>query len=121
MLRGSERILLVDDERPLLDAGKEILEGLGYRVDTAEASSLGALRRFKKDPNQYDLIITDMTMPKMTGEKLAREMMSIRENIPVILCTGYSELISEKKAAAIGIRAYVMKPLEVRPFRVFRG
>jgi PAS domain S-box-containing protein len=110
---GHERILLVDDETILLDMGRQMLEQLGYRVNT-EASSLRALRMFQEDPNRFDLIITDMTMPNMTGEKLAREILQIRRDIPVVLCTGYSEGMSAEKAASLGIRTYLMKPLNMR-------
>ncbi|RJR48834.1 MAG: CHASE2 domain-containing protein [Desulfobacteraceae bacterium] len=113
LMRGWERILLVDDEKPLLDMGKQLLEELGYQVDT-ESSSTEALIKFKNYPDRYDLIITDLTMPGMTGEKLAAEMMRIREDIPVILCSGYSERMSAKKAVAMGVRAYLLKPLNVR-------
>jgi CheY-like chemotaxis protein len=110
---GHERVLLVDDEVTLLGMGKQMLERLGYEVDT-EASSLGALSTFRADPKRFDLIITDMTMPRMTGDQLAQEMMRIRQDIPVILCTGYSDRMSAEKAASLGIRAFLMKPLDMR-------
>jgi PAS domain S-box-containing protein len=107
---GVERILMVDDEKSLTVTGKRLLEGLGYTV-TAKNSSSEALEDFRQDPDQYDLVITDMTMPDMTGDKLAREIMDIRPDMPVILCTGYSELITEESAKEKGIRELVMKPL----------
>ena len=110
---GTERILFIDDEEVLLEIGSQILEQLGYKVVT-EKSSVQALELFRAEPDRFDLVITDMTMPHMTGDKLARELMTIRSNIPVILCTGHSRLVSEEKAQEIGIKAFVMKPLVMR-------
>ena len=109
---GQERILLVDDEESLVAVGKEMLEYLGYEV-TIETINHKALELFQEQPDQFDLVITDMTMPKMTGDKLAARLMEIRPDIPIILCTGYSDLISESKADAIGIRALLKKPLAI--------
>jgi len=106
---GSETILLVDDELSLVNLGKQMLEGLGYGVVT-RTSSLEALEVFRNQPSRFDLVVTDMTMPTMTGDQLATELMKIRPDIPVILCTGFSRKISEPEAKAIGIRAFVMKP-----------
>jgi signal transduction histidine kinase/ActR/RegA family two-component response regulator len=108
---GSERILLVDDEPQIVDMEKQLLEKLGYRV-TARTSSTEALETFASQPDQFDLVITDMTMPQMTGDRLARQIWTIRPGIPVILCTGYSEMISEDKAASMGIRKFILKPAE---------
>jgi two-component system, cell cycle sensor histidine kinase and response regulator CckA len=107
---GAERILFVDDEPELVDLGREMLEHLGYQVVT-ENNGIDALKEFKENPNHYDLVVTDMTMPKLTGEKLARELISIRPKISIILCTGFNEQINEQKAKAIGIKAFLMKPL----------
>ena len=107
---GNERILFIDDEPTLVHIGKQILERLGYEVE-ARTSSLEALELFKIKSEKFDLVITDMTMPKMTGDDLAREILKIRKNIPIILCTGYSKKISEGKAEALGVRALVMKPI----------
>ena len=107
---GNERILFIDDEPSLVYIGKQILERLGYEVE-ARTSSLEALELFKIKSEKFDLVITDMTMPKMTGDHLAREIIKIRANIPIILCTGYSKKISEGKAEASGVRALVMKPV----------
>jgi len=107
---GNERILFVDDEQMILDIGKELLGKLGYDV-VAEKSSVEALELFRADPDQFDLVITDMTMPKMTGDKLAGELMKVRPDIPIILCTGFSPKISEEQAKEIGIKAFAMKPL----------
>ncbi|MBI5968531.1 MAG: PAS domain S-box protein [Deltaproteobacteria bacterium] len=105
-----ESILFIDDEQALADIGKRMLEHLGYKV-SVRTSSIEALELFRAKAGQFDLVITDMTMPNMTGDKLAREMMRIRPGIPIILCTGFSEYISEEKAKEIGIRKFVMKPL----------
>ncbi|MBI9083574.1 MAG: response regulator [Desulfobacterales bacterium] len=108
--KGSERILYVDDDQGLLDMGETILRRLGYRV-TATPSPVEALTWIQSRPDRFDLVITDQTMPRMTGENLARELLRIHPNLPIILCTGYSGLIDETKAAAIGIRAFLFKPV----------
>jgi len=110
---GTEHILFVDDEEPLVELGYQMLESLGYKV-TTRTSSLEALELFKHDPDRFDLIITDQTMPKLTGVNLAREVMKIRPDIPVILCTGFSATITPEKARTAGIREFVMKPLLIR-------
>ncbi len=107
--RGSEHILLVDDEQTIVEIGREALKHLGYHV-AANNSSVEALQLFKDRPDDFDLVITDMTMPNMTGEELARELMRIRPNIPIILCTGYNDMMTEKKAKEMGIREYLAKP-----------
>ncbi len=107
---GTESILVVDDEKAIIDLTKRTLTSLGYTVEV-RASSLEALELFKTMPNKFDLVITDMTMPQMTGDKLSWELMKIRSDIPVILCTGFSEKISIKTAESIGIKAFLMKPL----------
>jgi CheY-like chemotaxis protein len=108
--RGSERILFVDDEQALTEVGQRMLESLGYQV-TVALDGRKALALFKVNPDGFDLVLTDMTMPGMTGEELAKELMRLRPNIPVILCTGFSARIEEKKAMAMGIRAFVCKPV----------
>ena len=108
---GSERILLVDDEPQIVDMEKQLLEKLGYRV-TGRTSSTEALETFASQPDQFDLVITDMTMPQMTGDRLARQIWTIRPGIPVILCTGYNEMISEDKAISMGIRKFILKPVD---------
>ncbi len=108
--QGTERILFVDDEEHIVDLGRQILNRLGYTV-TTKTDSLEALRVFREQPDQFDLVITDMTMPNMTGAGLARELMGICPDIPIILCTGFSELITEERAKEMGIREFVMKPL----------
>ena len=110
---GNERILFLDDEEATVDMVIQTLERLGYEV-TATTSSIEALEVFQAQPNKFDLVITDQTMPNMTGEQLSKELMRIRPDIPIILCTGYSELITEEKAKSMGIREFVMKPLVAR-------
>ena len=89
-----------------------ILERLGYQV-TSRTSSVEALAAFKAKPNEYDLVITDMTMPNMTGVELAPRLREIKSDIPIIICTGFSDMVDEDKAKAIGIREYVMKPIVI--------
>jgi PAS domain S-box-containing protein len=110
MPTGDEKILFIDDEKALVDLGYQILERLGYDV-TTRTSSVEALELFIAQPEKFDLVITDMTMPNMTGDELAGKLMKIRADIPVILCTGYSERISQEKAHAIGIKEFVLKPI----------
>ena len=120
LLRGSERILLLDDEKTLVTMGERMLKRLGYRV-VPQTSSVEALEAFRAQPDKFDLVITDQTMPDMTGEHLSRELMNIRSDIPIILCTGYSQIISEKDARAMGIAGYIMKPMVMRELaRVIR-
>jgi CheY-like chemotaxis protein len=104
----------VDDEPYLLDVEKEMLTRLGY-ASTTMSDPTEALKLFGQQPMRYDLVITDMTMPKMTGDKLAREIMQIRSDIPIILCTGYSELVSPEQAATMGIKGYLTKPFSMGP------
>jgi signal transduction histidine kinase/CheY-like chemotaxis protein len=110
---GSERILLVDDEKAMVEMGRQMLESLGYKV-TAQTSSVDALSDFKTRPDAFDLVMTDMTMPRMTGADLSQEILKTRPDIPIILCTGFSERIQEDSAKAIGIREFVLKPVVLR-------
>ena len=110
---GGETILFVDDEQALVTMSKKMLELLGYHAVT-RTSSIEAYELFQHDPYRFDLVITDMTMPNMTGDKLAVKILEIRPDIPVILCTGYSEQITEQRAKGIGIKAFLMKPLVMR-------
>jgi len=108
--KGIERILFVDDEKSAVDAVKKMLERLGYRV-TARTNSIEALETFRNDPKIFDLVITDMTMPNMTGKKLASELKTFRPDLPIILCTGFSDQIDEKESKEMGIDAFIMKPI----------
>jgi PAS domain S-box-containing protein len=107
---GTERILFVDDEQALVKMGKQLLEFLGYKVTTS-TSSIEALELFKVQPDKFDLVITDLTMPNMTGDELAQKLMAIRPDIPVILCTGFSTKMTAEKTKKMGIRAFVLKPV----------
>lgn len=109
--RGNEKVLFVDDEEVLVEVGRAILERLGYQV-TTRTSSKDAFETFKSDPEAFDLVITDQTMPYMSGAELATEIMKIRPGIPVVLCTGYSKKISEEMAKELGIKEFCLKPLE---------
>ncbi len=108
---GTERILVVDDESMIVNINKTVLERLGYKVSTT-TESLDALEKIRTDPDQFDLIITDQTMPDLTGAELAQEILKITPNMPIILCTGYSSVFSKEVALAIGIKKYAKKPLD---------
>jgi PAS domain S-box-containing protein len=107
---GSERILLLDDEVAIARMGSQMLASLGYSV-TERTSSIEALELFRTRPNDFDLVITDMTMPNLTGDQLAVELMKIRPDIPVILCTGYSKKLSDETVRELGIKALAHKPI----------
>jgi len=109
-LCGTESILFVDDEAPLVDVAQTYFESLGYRVE-ATTSSEEAMRIFKDRPDAFDIVITDMTMPRMTGADLSREILKIRPDLPIILCTGYSDAMSTAMAEQLKIRKFVMKPV----------
>lgn len=102
------KILLVDDDAAVLDVTKSLLEHLGFQV-TATPCSIAALDLFKADPSRFDLVITDMIMPRLKGDALARTIREIRPDLPVIIATGFSE-DSLEKARAIGIRDFIIKP-----------
>jgi CheY-like chemotaxis protein len=106
---GHERILFVDDEKPLVDLAERMIFSLGYQV-TSTTSSEEALRIFLSGPEQFDLVITDMTMPRMTGVELIKKILGVKPLIPVILCTGFSDYVNETKADQLGISAFMMKP-----------
>jgi PAS domain S-box-containing protein len=110
---GTEQILLVDDEEAILTMAKQMLERLGYKV-TSHTSSLEALETFHSNPDGFDLIITDMAMPNMPGDKLSAELIRIRPDIPVLLCTGFSETMSEEKVASLGIKGFLLKPIVMK-------
>lgn len=109
-LDGTERILFVDDEEALVLLWVQVLGHMGYDIKACN-SSIEALNLFKENPDKFDLVITDYTMPNMTGDKLAKELLKIRPDIPIILCTGYSHNIDEHKAKKMGITAYINKPI----------
>ena len=108
--KGNERILLIDDDKQIIAVAQQILEGLGYQI-TAKTDGREALEEFAALPDNFDLVITDMTMPKINGDQLARKIMDIKPDIPVILCTGFNETITEEKALAMGVAKFIMKPL----------
>jgi signal transduction histidine kinase len=110
--RGKERILLVDDEQALASLGKQMLERLGYQV-IPETSSMEALEAFRAQPDGFDLVISDVIMPSMTGLELAEKLLTVRPDIPIILCSGVGETVTKEKARALGIREFVMKPIVI--------
>jgi len=107
--RGTEHVLLVDDETAIVNVGIKVLGNLGYTV-TGRTSSEKALEDFKTDPEKYDIVVTDMTMPGMVGTKLSKEIKQIRPDIPVIICTGFSNQIDAKKASSMGFQGFILKP-----------
>ncbi len=111
--RGTEQILLVDDEDAIIAMEKLMLERLGYQV-TSRTSSIKALEAFRDNPEKFDLVITDMAMPNMPGDKLSAKLTKIRPDIPVLLCTGFSEAMSEDKAASLGINGFLFKPIVMK-------
>lgn len=108
--RGKERVLLVDDEKDLVEIGRAMLQRLGYQV-TAIAGSLQALGAFKQDPFGFDIIVSDYNMPGLTGDQLALQIRSIREDIPIIVCSGFANIFDQQHAQAIGVSKILMKPL----------
>lgn len=107
---GTEHILLVDDEQSIITLEKQVLKRLGYHI-TAFTNSIEALEAFRATPDKFDMVITDMAMPKMSGDELAVELIKIRSDIPVLLCTGFSHTMTEKKAKLLGIKSFIMKPI----------
>jgi len=108
---GNERILLVDDDPSIVSMIRQMLERLGYIV-TSMTDSTAVLEEFKSRPDDFDLVITDMAMPNMSGDQLAAQLIIVREDIPILLCTGHSDTINEKKARRIGIKGFAMKPFD---------
>jgi len=90
-----------------------MLERLGYQV-TSRTSSIEALEAFRDSPDKFDLVITDMAIPNMSGDRLSAELTKIRSDIPVLLCTGFSETMSEEKAASLGIKGFLWKPIVMK-------
>ena len=107
---GSERIMFVDDETQIANLGKRILESLGYSVNLF-SDPMEALQEFELYPNMYDLVITDLTMPKLTGEELTLALLKVRNDIPVILCTGFGETITIERARQMGVKDFLIKPV----------
>ena len=107
---GDERLLVVDDEKDVLTIEQRLLTGLGYQV-TAVTRPQEALRLIREEPDRFDLVVTDMTMPSMNGAQLVKSILDICPDMPVVLCSGFSELMNEAKARAIGVRQYVLKPV----------
>ncbi len=110
-LKKKKNILFVDDEEMIVEITHQLLESLGYHVESMTRSP-EALEAFRLKPDFFDLIITDMTMPKMNGDQLAKNILCIRPDMPIIICTGYNEIITEEKAMEIGAKALLMKPLK---------
>jgi CheY-like chemotaxis protein len=115
-LREKKRILLIDDEEIVLSSLQRVLNRSGCRVDTAK-SGPEALVAFMQNPGGFDLVITDQTMPGMTGLELSQKIREMRPDIPVILCTGYRDVLEERDAASIGIREILVKPTGTRELR----
>jgi len=111
--RGNETILFVDDEISIVKMVQRMFERLGYKVETATTPQ-DALERFSLNPDHFDLVITDMTMPQMTGVKLSEKLMEICPDIPIIICTGHSALVDEKRAKDLSLAAYIMKPIDMQ-------
>jgi CheY-like chemotaxis protein len=107
---GNERILLVDDEVSVAKLEGQILSRLGYHV-TIKTKSSDALNAFRANSNFFDMVISDMTMPDMTGDQLSKEILSIKPNTPIIICTGFSERINKAQAEIIGVKGFLMKPV----------
>ncbi len=107
---GSERILIVDDEQMIVTINKTVLEKLGYTV-TATTDSLEAFEKIRSNADQFDLLVTDQTMPNLTGAELAYKALRIRPDLPIIICTGYTSVFTEQDALAIGIKKYAGKPI----------
>ena len=112
---GSERILFVDDEASLVQIARILLESLGYRI-VGHVDPVRALDAFKEDPEAFDLVVTDMAMPGMTGEELVVQIAELRPGIPVVLCTGFSSRMDKERAEELGVREFLRKPLEMKEF-----
>jgi len=110
---GTERILHVDDEEGIVTMGKMMLERLGYQI-TSSTSSIEALKAFRANPDKFDMVITDLAMPNMPGDKLLLELVKIRPDIPVLLCTGFSETMSEERAILSGFKGFLLKPILIK-------
>jgi CheY-like chemotaxis protein len=111
--RGQGRILLIDDEPMIVSLNQQRLEKLGYRV-SGHTNPKAALEMFSSDPYRFELVITDMTMPGITGDRLAEKILEIRPEMKIILCTGYNSQISDQTAASLGIARYLEKPVQMQ-------
>ncbi|MEJ2156537.1 MAG: ATP-binding protein [Desulfobacteraceae bacterium] len=111
--KGTERIMLVDDEQDILYTTRELLSNMGYSVYCFNDSA-AALMAFKEDPDSFDMVITDMIMPKMDGKVLSKEILSLKKDIPVLLCTGFNDALNDEAANPLGIRRYLQKPIIAR-------
>ena len=107
---GTEKILLVDDEISVAKLEAQILSRLGYQV-VELTNSVDALNEFKANPGSFDLVISDMTMPNITGDQLAKEILSIKPDMSIIICTGFSERVNEEQAEILGVKGFLMKPV----------
>ncbi len=112
LIGGKEKIMLVDDEESILISTKALLEDFGYEVSSF-CNGMDAFGAFKSTPHQFDIVITDVSMPKMNGVMLVKKILAVKPEQPIIICTGYSDLIDRKKAVAMGIY-YHEKPLAVK-------
>jgi DNA-binding NtrC family response regulator len=110
---GKEKIIFVDDEISIVKLYSNMLERLGYSV-ISETDPLRVVEHFQSNPLEYDLVISDMTMPNLTGDRLAKELIEIRPDIPIIVCTGFSEKMSPERAQEIGIKEVLMKPIQMK-------
>ncbi|MCG8552750.1 MAG: response regulator, partial [Desulfobacterales bacterium] len=111
-INGNEHILFVDDEDSIVNLGVRALEKYGYRV-TGISDSNEAFILFKANPEEFDLVITDMAMPGIVGSELAKKIMGIRSDIPIIICSGYSEKLDKEKAKDLEVAAFLDKPLSI--------
>lgn len=107
---GIGKILLVDDEKIVTTATKANLENLGYKVET-DNNPVNALKKFKADPHSFDLVITDMSMPRMNGAELSQAILRIRHDIPIIMLSGFAELMNKEQALSLGLTDFLLKPV----------
>ncbi len=113
VLIGTEKILVVDDEDEIVALEKQMLENLGYQVSSFKGSK-EAFETFRANPDEFDMVITDMAMPNMSGDRLASELIKIRPDIPILLCTGFGEPMSEEKIAFLGVKGFLIKPISMK-------
>ena len=111
--KGTEFHVYLPLAKTVIAMEKQMLERLGYKI-TSRSGSIDALGAFRAAPDKFDLVITDMAMPNMSGDKLSVELSKIRPDIPILLCTGFSEAMSEEKAASVGINGFLLKPIVMK-------